>query len=69
MRTACASLMIAEMMGVESGLAWYITWQRGWGNFTKVYTAVVVICVVFILVDAVLSLIRRRVLRWQEVQK
>ena len=69
MRTACASLMIAEMMGVESGLAWYITWQRGWGNFTKMYTAVVVICVVFILVDTVLSLIRKRVLRWQEVQK
>lgn len=69
MKTACGSLVIAEMMGVESGLAWYMTWQRGWGNFTKMYTAVVVICVVFILVDLVLSLIKKRVLRWQEVQK
>lgn len=33
MRAACGSLMIAEMMGVESGLAWYITWQRRLGQF------------------------------------
>jgi NitT/TauT family transport system permease protein len=69
MRAACASLMIAEMMGVESGLAWYMTWQRGWGNFTKMYTAVLVICVVFILVDAALGLLKKNVLRWQEAQK
>ena len=69
MRSACASLMIAEMMGVESGLAWYITWQRGWGNFTKMYTAVVAICLTFLMVDTVLSILKRRVLRWQEVTK
>jgi len=66
MRAACGSLMIAEMMGVESGLAWYITWQRGWGNFTKMYTAVVMICITFLFVDAALGLLRRRILRWEE---
>ena len=69
MRSACNSLMIAEMMGVESGLAWYLTWQRGWGNFTKMYTAILALCLTFLVVDAILSLIRRRVLRWQEVSK
>ena len=66
MRAACGSLMIAEMMGVESGLAWYITWQRGWGNFTKMYTAIVIICITFLFVDAALGLLRRRILRWEE---
>ena len=66
MRAACGSLMIAEMMGVESGLAWYITWQRGWGNFTKMYTAIVMICITFLFVDAALGLLRRRILRWEE---
>lgn len=66
MCAACGSLMIAEMMGVESGLAWYITWQRGWGNFTKMYTAIVMICITFLFVDAALGLLRRRILRWEE---
>ncbi|MDO4322630.1 MAG: ABC transporter permease subunit [Lachnospiraceae bacterium] len=65
MRAACASLMIAEMMGVESGLAWYITWQRGWGNFTKMYTAVAAICITFLIVDFILNVIKRKVIRWK----
>lgn len=46
--------------------AWYITWQRGWGNFTKMYTAIVMICITFLFVDAALGLLRRRILRWEE---
>jgi NitT/TauT family transport system permease protein len=66
MRVACGSLMVAEMMGVESGLAWYITWQRGWGQFTKMYTAVISICLIFIAVDLLLNSVKRFVVRWQE---
>jgi NitT/TauT family transport system permease protein len=66
MRVACGSLMVAEMMGVESGLAWYITWQRGWGQFTKMYTAVISICLIFIAVDLLLNTAKRFVVRWQE---
>ena len=69
MRAACGSLVIAEMMGVESGLAWYMTWQRGWGNFTKMHTAIICIAVTFLAVDLLLSIIRKRVLKWQEVSK
>lgn len=66
LRAACGSLVVAEMMGVDSGLAWYMTWQRGWGNFTKMYTAVIIICMTFLLVDLLLETIRRRVLKWKE---
>lgn len=69
MRAACGSLVIAEMMGVESGLAWYMSWQRGWGNFTKMYTAIICICLTFLAVDILLGFIKKRVLRWQEANR
>jgi NitT/TauT family transport system permease protein len=68
MSVACTALMVAEMMGVESGLGWYINWQRGWAEFAKMYGAVIVICITFSIVNFLLSLIKRRVLRWQEGQ-
>jgi NitT/TauT family transport system permease protein len=66
MSVACTALMVAEMMGVESGLGWYINWQRGWAEFAKMYGAVIVICVTFSVVNFLLSIVKRRVLRWQE---
>lgn len=66
MSVACTTLMVAEMMGVESGLGWYITWQRGWAEFGKMYAAVLVICLTFTLVNVVLNQAKKRVLRWQE---
>lgn len=66
MSSACTSLMIAEMLGVESGLGWYITWQKSWAEYGKMYAAIVLICITFIIVNWILSKIRRYVLRWQE---
>jgi NitT/TauT family transport system permease protein len=66
MSIACLTLVVAEMMGVEAGLGWYINWQKGWGDFTKMYGAIILICITFILVNTILGLIRKRVLRWQD---
>ena len=66
MSIACLTLVVAEMMGVEAGLGWYINWQKGWGDFTKMYGAIILICLTFILVNTVLGLIRKRVLRWED---
>ena len=66
MSSACTSLMIAEMLGVESGLGWYITWQKSWAEYGKMYGAIVLICITFILVNWILALIKKRVLIWQE---
>jgi len=66
MSVACTALLIAELMGVEAGLGWYINWQRGWADFAGMYAAVLIICVTFFAVNAVLNLIKRRVLRWRE---
>jgi NitT/TauT family transport system permease protein len=66
MSVACTALMVAEMLGVESGLGWYINWQRGWAEFAKMYAAVIVICLTFTVVNLALTLVKRRVLRYQE---
>jgi NitT/TauT family transport system permease protein len=66
MSIACTALLIAEMMGVEAGLGWYINWQRGWADFAAMYAAVVLIAVTFFIVNGLLGLIRNRVLRWKE---
>ncbi len=66
MSVACTTLIVAEMMGVESGLGWYINWQRGWAEFAKMYSAVIIICLTFTAVNLVFGLIKRRALRWQE---
>lgn len=66
MSIACTALLIAEMMGVEAGLGWYITWQRGWAEFAKMYAAVIIICVTFFTVTTGLNIVKQRVLRWKE---
>ena len=63
---ACTTLIVAEMMGVESGLGWYINWQRGWAEFAKMYSAVIIICLTFTTVNLIFGLIKKRALRWQE---
>jgi NitT/TauT family transport system permease protein len=65
MSIACTALLVAEMMGVEAGLGWYINWQRGWAEFAGMYAAVVIIAITFFIVNAGLNLLRNRVLRWK----
>lgn len=66
MSSACTALLVAEMLGVESGLGWYITWQKSWAEFAKMYAAIIIICITFIVVNFVLNTIKKRVLKWQE---
>lgn len=42
------SLLAAEMIGVESGLGWYITWQDG-PNFQNMYGIIIIICIIFVI--------------------
>ena len=66
MSSACTALLVAEMLGVESGLGWYITWQKSWAEFPKMYAAIVIICITFIIVNWILTKIKKGVLKWQE---
>ena len=66
MSTACTALIVAEMVGVESGLGWYVTWQRNWAQYAKMYAAIIIICVLFISVKFIVDQLAAYVLRWQE---
>ena len=64
MSSSCTAIMIAEMLGVKSGLGWYMNWSKSWASYDKMFAALFVICVIFTIVTKGLDLIKRRVLRW-----
>ena len=65
MSSACTALLVAEMMGAEAGLGWYIQWQKSWAIYSKMYAAIVLICLIFTAVTFILNVIKRIVLRWR----
>ena len=65
MSAACNALIVAEMLGVESGLGWYITWKSSWADYSAMYGAIILLALTFILVNKVIKNISNRALRWK----
>jgi NitT/TauT family transport system permease protein len=59
------TLIVSEMVGAKAGLGFYINWAKGWGAYSKVYAAIIIIAVEFALILALIGAIRSYVLRWQ----
>lgn len=66
MSSACTSLIVAEMLGVESGLGWYITWKSSWADYSAMYGAIILLALTFIIVNVLLKKISDRALIWQK---
>ncbi len=60
------TLVVAETVGVKSGLGWYLQWAQGWAEYAKVYAALVVMAAFFSTIMTVLFKVRDRVLVWQK---
>jgi NitT/TauT family transport system permease protein len=60
------TLIISEMVGAKAGLGFYINWAKGWGAYSKVYGAIVIIAIEFALILALIGTVRGVVLRWQK---
>ncbi|NYF13168.1 NitT/TauT family transport system permease protein [Pseudoclavibacter sp. JAI123] len=60
------SLTVAENFGVQSGIGWYINWQKGWGDYTSVYAGILVLVALCSGLLAFLGVVRARLLRWQK---
>ena len=60
------TLIVAEAVGVQAGLGWYIDWARAYSDYTKVYAALVIMAVYFSTIMTVLFKVRDRVLVWQK---
>lgn len=59
-------LVTAEMMGVKSGLGWYLTWAQGWASYVNMYAALIVMALLFSSVITLLFTVRDRALSWQK---
>jgi len=64
--TSFLTLIVAEMMGVKSGLGWYITWARDWAEYAKVYAALIIMAAFFSTIMTLLFFVRDRMLVWQK---
>ncbi len=60
------TLVVAETVGVKSGLGWYVQWAQGWAEYGKVYAALVVMAAFFSTIMTGLFKLRDRVLVWQK---
>src|SRR5450432_1297437 len=60
------TLVVAETVGVKSGLGWYVSWAQGWAEYGKVYAALVIMAAFFSTIMTGLFKVRDRVLVWQK---
>ena len=61
-----AVLVVAEMLGVKSGLGWYLQWAQGWAAYANMYAALLVMALMCTTLITVLFRIRDRLLAWQK---
>ena len=60
------TLVVAETVGVKSGLGWYLSWAQGWAEYGKVFAALIIMAAFFSTIMTVLFKVRDRVLVWQK---
>lgn len=63
--TSFLVLTAAEMIGATSGLGWYIKYHSDFANYSKVIFGIITIGVVVTLLNVLISLIRRLLIRWK----
>ncbi|WP_375456684.1 ABC transporter permease [uncultured Methylobacterium sp.] len=61
-----AVLVVAEMLGVKSGLGWYLQWAQGWAAYANMYAALIVMALMCSGLITVLFRLRDRLLAWQK---
>ncbi|PYJ24992.1 MAG: ABC transporter permease [Verrucomicrobia bacterium] len=59
------TLVVAESVGVKSGLGWYVSWAQGWAEYGKVFAALIIMAAFFSTIMTLLFKLRDRVLVWQ----
>jgi NitT/TauT family transport system permease protein len=60
------TLVVAETVGVKSGLGWYVSWAQGWAEYGKVYAALLIMAAFFSTIMTALFKLRDYVLAWQK---
>lgn len=61
-----AVLVVAEMLGVRSGLGWYLQWAQGWAAYANMYAALLIMALICSGLITALFRLRDRLLSWQK---
>lgn len=61
-----STLVVAEMMGVKSGIGWYLQWAQGWAACANMYAALLIMALACSGLITGLFLVRDRLLAWQK---
>jgi NitT/TauT family transport system permease protein len=61
-----AVLVVAEMLGVKSGIGWYLQWAQGWAAYANMYAALLIMALVCSGLITLLFRVRDRLLSWQK---
>jgi NitT/TauT family transport system permease protein len=61
-----AVLVVAEMLGVKSGLGFYLQWAQGWAAYANMYAALLVMALMCTTLVTLLFKVRDRLLSWQK---
>jgi len=61
-------LIVAEVVGVSSGITFFINQQAKYRNFDNVYAAIIIIGVIGLATDQVLALVGRQLFPWKHTQ-
>lgn len=64
--TSFLTLIVAEGMGVKSGLGWYIDWARNYSEYSRVFAALLIMSAFFSTIMTLLFVVRDRILVWQK---
>src|SRR5665213_597836 len=60
------TLIVAETVGVRSGLGWKLAWAQQWTEYDQVYAIIAIMAVFFTGIMSLLFKLRDRVLVWQK---
>ena len=60
------TMVVAEGVGVQAGLGWYIDWARAYSDYGKVFAALFVMVAYFSTIMTLLFRVRDHVLVWQK---
>ena len=64
--TAMLMLVMAEMYGASSGLGYFIINYTNYANYTNVVAGIIVVGIVVTVLDALVSLLIRKTVKWSE---
>jgi NitT/TauT family transport system permease protein len=66
MTISCIALISAEMLGVKSGLGYFINLATAWGEYNKVYAGIIIILLLFSGVITLIFKLNAKLLKWQK---